>query len=256
MENHISAQLILFGQSVLLGLATGFSYDLLRAFRLRKMSLTWMWDLLFCALTATAAFLFLIRCGEGQLRLYTLLGATGGVVLYFGGLSDFFRSIWPFWMENLEIFLHILSFPGRWIRNLCIYLKKICKNLFYFAKKCYTMRKITDGSGLHFKKGAENVAKRTKKKSKKLGSGPFTGLLILVLAGTLSWQLYGLRARTKQAEAQQARLSAQIEEKRQENETLKDSIKKSGSKEEIEKIAREQLGLVSPGEKIFYDTSN
>lgn len=146
MENHISAQLILFGQSVLLGLAAGFAYDLLRAFRLRRMALTWMWDLLFCFFTVTAAFLFLIRCGEGQLRLFTLLGAAGGGVLYFGAFSGFFRSIWPFWVENLVIFVRFLSLPGRWIVNSYIFFRKICKNLFYFTKKCYTMRKIANGS--------------------------------------------------------------------------------------------------------------
>lgn len=147
MENHISAQLILFGQSVLLGLSAGFIYDLFGAFRLRRVALTWLWDLLFCFFMATAAFLFLIRCGEGQFRLDTLLGAAGGGVLYFGMLSGFFRSIWPFWVENWAIFVRLLSFPARWIGIFCIFFHKKCKNLFYFAAKCYTMRKIADSSG-------------------------------------------------------------------------------------------------------------
>lgn len=100
------------------------------------------------------------------------------------------------------------------------------------------------------------MAKRAKKKTKKLGSGPLTKLLLLVLAGALGWQLYGLQSKMKSAKAQQTQLSAQIEAKQQENESLKDSIAKSGSKDEIEKIAREKLGLASPGEKVFYDTSN
>lgn len=100
------------------------------------------------------------------------------------------------------------------------------------------------------------MAKRAKKKTKKLGSGFFTKLLILALAGALGWQLYGLRTKMKSAKIQQLQLSEQIEEKQQENETLKDSIEKSGSKGEMEKIARDKLGLASPGEKVFYDTSN
>ena len=35
MENYVSAQLLLFGQSILLGALLGVLYDLLRAFRLR-----------------------------------------------------------------------------------------------------------------------------------------------------------------------------------------------------------------------------
>lgn len=108
----------------------------------------------------------------------------------------------------------------------------------------------------HFTEGAESVAKRTKRKTKKLGSGFLTKLLLLVLAGALGWQLYGLRAKMKGAKTQQAQLTEQIETRRQENEALKDSIAKGGSKDEIEEIARDKLGLASPGEKVFYDTSN
>ncbi len=100
------------------------------------------------------------------------------------------------------------------------------------------------------------MAKRAKKKNRKIGSGVLTKLLILVLTAALGWQLYGLRAKMRSARAQQNRLSAQIAAKQEENDSLKDSIKKGGSKEEMEKIAREKLGLASPGEKIFYDTSN
>lgn len=100
------------------------------------------------------------------------------------------------------------------------------------------------------------MAKRTKKRSRKIGSGILTKLLILVLTAALGWQLYGLRAKMKSAKAQQERISAQIAAKQEENDSLKDSIKKSGSKEEMEKIARDKLGLASPGEKVFYDTSN
>lgn len=257
MENHISAQLILFGQSVLLGLAGGFAYDLLRAFRLRRMTLTWLWDLLYCLGSATAAFLFLLRCGEGQFRLYTLVGAAGGGVLYFGLLAGWFSAIWGFWAENLACFLRLLALPVRWFIIFCTIFRKIFKNLFYFMKKCYTMRKIAAvPTGRHFTEGAENVAKRAKKKTKKLGSGFLTKLLLFALAGALGWQLYGLRGKMQSAKAQQTQLTQQIEAKQQENEALKDSIKKSGSKEEMEKIARDKLGLASPGEKVFYDTSN
>jgi cell division protein FtsL len=100
------------------------------------------------------------------------------------------------------------------------------------------------------------VAKRAIKKTKKVGSGFLTKFLLLVLAGTLGWQLYGLRTKMKSAKAQQVQLTQQIEAKQQENEALKDSISKGGSKDEIEKIARDKLGLASPGEKVFYDTSN
>ena len=48
MEIRISGQLILFGQSVLLGLTAGLLYDLLRAFRLRLPRCAALWDALYC----------------------------------------------------------------------------------------------------------------------------------------------------------------------------------------------------------------
>lgn len=98
------------------------------------------------------------------------------------------------------------------------------------------------------------MAKRTTRKKAKAGF--FTKLLILVLMAALGWQLYSLRTKLKDAKVQKQQLAAQIEKKQEENDTLQDSIDRSGSEEETEKIARNDLGLVSPGEKIFYDVSN
>ena len=39
----------------------------------------------------------------------------------------------------------------------------------------------------------------------------------------------------------------------QENDALQKSIDQGGSQEEMERIARDELGLVSPGERVFVD---
>jgi len=65
MGVQISAQMVLLAQSVLLGLAAGLLYDLLRALRLRLPRLTWMLDSLYCLALAVGAFLFLLRCSGG-----------------------------------------------------------------------------------------------------------------------------------------------------------------------------------------------
>ena len=74
--------LLIFSQAVLLGLSAGLVYDLLRALRLRIPRLTAPLDILYCLTAGAAAFLFILRRAQGQLRVYMLLGAAGGVWLF------------------------------------------------------------------------------------------------------------------------------------------------------------------------------
>ena len=66
MGNQVSQQLLVFGQSILLGLCAGLLYDLLRPFRLRLPRLTGLLDGLYCLLTGTAVFFFLLRGRTGS----------------------------------------------------------------------------------------------------------------------------------------------------------------------------------------------
>ena len=58
------------------------------------------------------------------------------------------------------------------------------------------------------------------------------------------------------AEFQRQQLAVRVDAKQAENDSLQASIDRGGSVEEMLRIAREELGLVSPNEKVFYDTSN
>ena len=94
MAFQITEQLRAFGWSILLGLAAGVLYDLLRAVRLRRPRMTWALDLLYCLAAGAALSLFVLRQGDGQLRGYILLGALGGMLLDLGAFSVFgFYSI-------------------------------------------------------------------------------------------------------------------------------------------------------------------
>ncbi len=88
------------------------------------------------------------------------------------------------------------------------------------------------------------------------GTGFFTKLLILLLLAALSAELYHLRGRVEQAEAEKVQLSAQVAQRQQENDALQEAIANGGSEEEMRKIARKDLGMADPNDKIFYDTSN
>jgi len=98
--------------------------------------------------------------------------------------------------------------------------------------------------------------KASAKRKKQARAGFFTKLLILVLLAALSWQLVRIHNQVKTAQAEKAQLATQVFAKQQENDALSKGIENGGSQDQMEEIARDQLGLVSPGEKVFYDVSN
>ena len=61
---------------------------------------------------------------------------------------------------------------------------------------------------------------------------------------------------TRQLQDRAATLQQQVSEMTQSNAELQYQIDHSEDDDMIESVAREKLGLVKPGEKIFYDTSD
>ena len=68
MENHISQQLLVFVQSILLGLAIGSLYDLLRPFRLRLPRVAPLLDGVYALAVGAGCFRFILarrgNCGD------------------------------------------------------------------------------------------------------------------------------------------------------------------------------------------------
>ena len=93
MEIQITEQLRSFLLAILLGMAVGVVYDLMRAVRLRHPRLTAVLDLGCCLFAAGGLFLFLMRQTDGQLRGYIILGAVGGAVSYFSAASAALRPV-------------------------------------------------------------------------------------------------------------------------------------------------------------------
>ena len=48
----------------------------------------------------------------------------------------------------------------------------------------------------------------------------------------------------------------QLEQQQRENDSLSSALEKADDPEYLQELAREQLDMVSPGEKVFYDVSN
>lgn len=98
--------------------------------------------------------------------------------------------------------------------------------------------------------------KPTKKTKQRTRASLFTKVLILVLLAATGWQLHRLQGQVDAAQTEKAALAAQVDAQRQTNDALSSDIASSDSQEKMEEIAREDLGLVSPGERVFYDVSN
>ena len=157
MGSPVSVQLLAFGQSILLGLSAGVLYDVLRPFRLRCPRITTLLDGAYCLTVGAVSFLFLLRRADGELRGFLVLGALGGAVLFFCAFSRLLRPVWDFWADTLACLAHLLSFPLLWLKNFGKKTVRYGKNLFYFAGKCYTIRKtewsVYKGGGRYGKVG-------------------------------------------------------------------------------------------------------
>ena len=79
---------------------------------------------------------------------------------------------------------------------------------------------------------------------------PLFKLLALLLAG-FGIQLYSLYSRLQTARQEEAVYAQQLEELREENQRLRSDIENSGDLTLMGDIAREELGYVGPGEKVF-----
>lgn len=94
-----------------------------------------------------------------------------------------------------------------------------------------------------------------KAKKKQKGS-VLTGLLMLILAILLLALLLTQREQIKAAKQQEADLATKIEQTRQENAELEAALEKKDDAEYLQELARSELGMVAPGEKVFHDVSN
>ena len=78
-------------------------------------------------------------------------------------------------------------------------------------------------------------------------------LAVIVYAGI---SLVSIKLQVTEAQQKRDSLQTQVDRTMQTNTELQYAIDHSEDEETIEDIARGKLGLVKPGEKIFYDASN
>ena len=87
-------------------------------------------------------------------------------------------------------------------------------------------------------------------------AGMLTKVLLVILLVAAMTTFLNLRSQAKNLAQQQAVLEEANERLRRENEALSAAIAEKDDPERIEEVARKRLGLVSPGEIVFYDSGN
>ncbi|MBR3561267.1 MAG: septum formation initiator family protein [Oscillospiraceae bacterium] len=72
----------------------------------------------------------------------------------------------------------------------------------------------------------------------------------------MGWQLLRLRDQLDGARAERTELAERVAKQEQENRALEAALERAEDPEYLRELARDQLGMVSPGQKDFYDVSN
>ena len=86
----MSAQAWLFLSTVAAGFALGFIFDIFRIMRKAVTHKTWLVqaeDLLYWTLVSLLMFYFMLSTNYGEIRLFAIVGAAIGMLLYFYSLS-------------------------------------------------------------------------------------------------------------------------------------------------------------------------
>ena len=92
------------------------------------------------------------------------------------------------------------------------------------------------------------------KKTKKAGF--LTKIVLVVLLVYAGMSLYTIQNQIRSAKDEQEKLAAQVDTLRRENDSLTSDIASSDNPEKLQDVARSELGMVMPGERVFYDVSN
>ena len=97
--------------------------------------------------------------------------------------------------------------------------------------------------------------KREKAKAPLGAAGILARVILIVLLGYGAVTLYNLQQQIQSAKEQETQLTAQVQDLEDRNSALRADIAAAGDQEKLEDVARDELGMVKSGEKVFYDTN-
>ena len=97
--------------------------------------------------------------------------------------------------------------------------------------------------------------KKNREKNKKKKASFLLALGAFALAGYFAITLIQLQTQISEKKETLAQVQAQYSDKLAENEELEKIVEDGNEDEYMERIARDSLGFVKPGEKVYYDIS-
>lgn len=96
--------------------------------------------------------------------------------------------------------------------------------------------------------------KKEKESAMKLKkAGLITKIVILAIVAYMALSLVGMRGQVASARAERDRMETQVKNLSAANAAVEYEIEHSTETETLESIARDKLGLVLPGETVYYD---
>lgn len=186
MDISVSNQSVIFLQSCLLGGIIGVLYDIFRILRLAFKTnkyIILVQDLIFFIIAAIITFVFLLINGDGQIRIFIIIGEILGFTIYFLTLGvvviksskfiiNIIKSILMFIYKLLirpfvKIFCFIFSKFRFIFEKITIKSKKILKNQKFYLKKKRSMLYNLINSTSNHEKEQPNAKKKFKKKKEK-----------------------------------------------------------------------------------------
>ena len=144
MEISVSVQAAAFGGALLLGMAVGLVYDLIRIPRayIRIPLLGEVLDLLFWAAVTAALFLYAIASGNGEVRIYMAAALFCGAVVYFLLFSPWVRKFSALIAALAASVWRTVTFPVLKAAAAIKKLKEKLKNSFSSWRKRYKIKQI------------------------------------------------------------------------------------------------------------------
>ena len=97
---------------------------------------------------------------------------------------------------------------------------------------------------------------KSEKQAKRRSKGSLLPKLIIVaVLAAIGVQLRALHLQVQEAQAERDALAQQVQVQQRENDALAEDIAEGNSEEKMKELAREELGLVDPNQRVFSVTN-
>ncbi len=264
------------------GFVLGLVYDVYRIIRLSissRKAVIIVFDIFYCITFCLAFFVFLLTVNEGQFRIYLLLGTGIGFSVYYFSLGVIIFSFSEFLTEFIKKWIKrvftVFLFPFKWIfsrtkslvdkkmkksrkttkklKNKSKTLLKLNKHLLYNLNVKKRVR--VDDASEKRRSGKIMANTKTKAPKRKQKKSFILTLGIILLVGYFVITIIGLQLNIRERQDVLEQKNSVYEEQLEQNKHLQSIVDSDDKSEYLEQIAREKLGFIMPGEKVFYDVT-